>query len=200
MRFITAVYIFFYTIVFFLIGGYLIALALGWLGIQDIYRMIEYTQLSPNAKIITAAIGFLLIIISISFAQLILGRMEKERTIAFNTPTGQVTIALSAVEDLIKRLTQNFPEIKEMRPNVIANKRGIEVNLRAVLQSEVNIPDLISHLQEMIKTKIQEMLGIEEQITVKVHVAKIIASEEKKKTDSPEAETATLPFRGYRRT
>lgn len=201
MKFVTVLGVFFYTIVFFLIGGFLIAFALDWLDLQDIYKIVGYMQLNLNTKIITGLVGSLLIIISISFAQLILGGIEKERTIAFNAPTGQVTIALSAVEDLIKRLTQNFSVIKELRPSVVAGKKGVEVNLRIILQSEVNIPDLTSQLQETIKTKIQEMLGIEEQITVKIHVAKIITYGEKKKKESTDQEQeATPPFRGYGRT
>lgn len=198
MRMITALGIFFYTVISFLVGGILIAFALGWLNMHDILGLAQYMQLNLNSRIITAGVGSLLIIISISFAQLILGKIEKERTIAFNTQTGQVTIALSAVEDLIKRLTQNFSEIKEMRPAVIANKRGVEVNLRVILQNETNIPDLTGQLQEMIKTRIQEMLGIEEQITVKVHVAKIITYSEKKKKASITEETIP-PFGGYNR-
>lgn len=199
MRFMSVFGVIFYTMIFFLIGSLLIAFALGWLDVQQIYKIVEYAQISLNSKITTGLIGLLLILISISFAQLILGRIEKEKTIAFSTPTGQVTIALSAVEDLIKRLTQNIAEIKEMRPDVIANKRGVEVKLRVVLHSEVNIPDLTGHLQEIIKTKIQEMLGIEEQIIVKVHVAKIVTHGEKKKKDSTIEETIP-PYSGYRRT
>ena len=199
MKLVTSLGVFFYTVVFFIMGGFLIAAALGWLGAQDIYKIVDYMQLNLNSRIITGLAGFLLIIINISLGQLILGRIEKEKTIAFNTPTGQVTIALQAVEDLIKRLTQNFAEIKEVRPDVIANKKGVEVNLKVVLQSEANIPDLTSHLQEMIKTRIQEMLGIEEQITVKVHVAKIITYVEKKKKGSTTDEVVS-PFGGYGKT
>jgi uncharacterized alkaline shock family protein YloU len=201
MKFITVLGIFFYTIISFIIGGFLIAFALDWLKVQDIYSILGYMQLNLNSKIITGLAGFLLVIISVSFAQIILGRMEKEKTIAFNTPTGQVTIALAAVEDLIKRLTQNFSEIKELRPNVIASKKGVEVDLRVVLFSEVNIPELTTHLQDVIKTKIQGMLGIEEQITVKVHIAKIITYGEKKKIPAaPPSEETLPPYSGYRRT
>jgi uncharacterized alkaline shock family protein YloU len=200
MRLFIALGVFFYTVVFFLIGGLLIAFALDWLTVDDINRTVQYLQLGFNARIITGLVGFLVIVINIFFAQLILGRIEKEKTIAFNTPTGQVTIALSAVEDLIKRLAQSFSEIKEMRPDVVASKRGVEVNLRVVLQSEANIPDLTSHLQETIKTKIQEMLGIEEQISVKVHVAKIISYREKRQKESTTEKEALPPFRGYGRT
>jgi len=200
MKLATSLGVFFYTIVFLVIGGFLITMALGWLTAKDVYKIVEYMQLNLNSRIITGLAGFLLIIINISLGQLILGRIEKEKTIAFNTPSGQVTIALHAVEDLIKRLTHGFSEIKETRPSVIANKRGVEVNLKVVLQNESNIPDLTSHLQDMIKTKIQEMLGIEEQITVKVHVAKIITYVEKKKKGSTASEEVIPPFSGYTKT
>ena len=196
MKLVTSLGVFFYTVIFFIIGGVLIAAAFGWIGAKDIYAIADYLQLNLNSRIITGLVGFLLIIINISLGQLILGKIEKEKTIAFNTPSGQVTIALQAVEDLIKRLTQNFAEIKETRPDVIASKKGVEVNLRVILQNETNIPDLTGHLQEMIRTKIQEMLGIEEQITVKVHVAKIITYVEKKKK-SQAADEIIPPFGGY---
>ncbi len=47
--------------------------------------------------------------------------------------TTQYTIALSAIEDLIKRLAGIIPEIKELRPDVIATKKGIIVDIRVVL-------------------------------------------------------------------
>ena len=83
-----------------------------------------------------------------------------------------------------------------MRPVVIASKRGIEVRLRVILQIEANIPDLTSNLQEMIKTRIQDMLGIEEEITVKVHVAKIITYGDKKR-DANDITEVMPPFRGH---
>ncbi|MFC1658333.1 alkaline shock response membrane anchor protein AmaP [Candidatus Omnitrophota bacterium] len=198
MKFITSLGVFFYTVVFFIIGGFLIAVALGLLSSQDIYRIVDYMQINLNSRIITGLCGFLLIVVNISLGQIMLGRIEKEKTIAFNTPSGQVTIALQAVEDLIKRLTQNFMEIKEMRPDVVANKRGVEVSLKVVLQKEANIPELTGHLQDMIRTKIQEMLGIEEQITVKVHVSKIVSYTEKKKKGQA-ADEVVPPFGGYAR-
>lgn len=200
MRFFTVLGIIFYTAILFLIAGTLIVFALNWLPVQDITNLLEYIQLSQNSRIITGLLGILLILISISFAQLILGRLQREKTIAFNNPSGQVTISLSAVEDLIKRITGGIPEIKEIRPDVIAGKRGIEVNLRLVLKSEANIPDLTGQLQEMIKNKVQEILGVEEEILVKIHVAKIVSSEEsQRKKKESEREEPSIPFSGYGR-
>lgn len=198
MRIFTVLGILFYAIVLTLIGGGLIVLALNIIQPLDIQNVLIFVQSSLNARIIVGLSGLLLILISFSFAQLILGRFQRERTIAFSTASGEVTIALSAVEDLIKRLAGIIPEIKELRPDVIASKKGILVDLRVILRSEANIPELTSRLQEMTRSKIQEVLGIEEQIIVKIHVAKIITSEEKRRKEINKEEPP-IPYSGYGR-
>ena len=199
-RFLTIVIIFFYTLIFIMLGAGLIAVAWGLIQPQDLNAALSNVQTSLNYKLVFTLSGILLVLISISFAQLVLERFQRERTIAFSTSSGQVTISLSAVEDLIKRLTNIIPEIKELRPDVIATKKGLIVDLRVVLKSEANIPELTSRLQEITRSKIQEVLGIEEQIIIKIHVAKIINPEEKeRKRREPEKEDSAIPFSGYGR-
>ncbi len=200
MRIFTVLGILFYASVIILIGVTLIAFSLNLLQPQDINNLILYTQNSPHSKIIVGLSGLLLILISFSFAQLILGRFQREKTIAFTTSSGEVTIALSAVEDLIRRLAGIIPEIKELRPDVIATKKGIIVDIRVVLRSEANIPELTARLQEIARSKIQEVLGVEEQIIIKIHVTKIISMEEReKKRKEIEKQEPTIPFSGYGR-
>ncbi len=200
MRIFTVLGILFYAVVLILIGMILIIFSVNLLQPQDINSLLAYIQYSINSRIIVGLSGLLLIVISFSFAQLILGRFQRERTIAFTTASGEVTIALSAVEDLIKRLAGVIPEIKELRPDVIATKKGIIVDIRVVLKSEANIPDLTSRLQEITRSKIQEILGLEEQIIIKIHVVKIISIHDTdRKRKELEKEEPTIPFSGYGR-
>jgi hypothetical protein len=198
MRIFTVLGILFYASVLILIGVILIIFSLNVLKPQDINNLLTYVQYNTNSRIIIGLLGLLLILISFSFAQLILGRFQREKTIAFATSSGEVTIALSAVEDLIKRLTGFIPEIRELRPDVIATKKGINVDLRVILKSEANIPEMTARLQEITRAKIQEVLGIEEQINIRIHVAKIISIEEKEKKRR-ETEETNIPFGGYGR-
>lgn len=198
MRIFTVLGVIFYAGVIILVGISLVIFSLNLLQVQDISNLLSFAQVNNNLRIIIGLSGVLLILISLSFAQLILGRLQREKTIAFTTSTGEVTIALSAVEDLIRRLAGIIPEIKELRPDVIATKKGIIVDLRVVLKREANIPELTSRLQEITKSKIQEVLGVEEQITVKIHIAKIVGLEDKKKREF-EKEEPTVPFSGYGR-
>jgi len=198
MRFFSVIGVLFYAVIIILVGVTLIAFSFGLFQPQHISDTLAYLQSNNNSKMITGMTGFLLILISFSFAQLILGKFQREKTICFNTSSGEVTIALSAVEDLIRRIAGIMPEIKELRPDVIATKKGIVVDLRVVLKSEANIPELTARLQEITKSKIQEVLGIEEQIMIRIHVTKIITGEDKRKKET-EKEQPSIPFGGYGR-
>lgn len=198
MRFLTVVGISFYMIVLILIGLGMIVFSLNVLSPGDIIRLLEITQYNTNYRILFGLSGAFLIIISYSFAQLILGRFQREKTIAFATSTGEVTISLSAIEDLIRQLAFVFPEIRELKPDVIATKKGIIVHMRVVLRSEANLPELTSRLQDVTKTRIQEVLGIEEAIVIKIHIAKIITKEEKEKRRREiEQQIPSVPYGGY---
>lgn len=200
MKFFTVLGIAFYATVLILIGIVLILFSVKLLPPQQIYDLLNLIQESTNYRAIIFLSGILIILVSYSFAQLILGRFQREKTIAFTTSSGQVTIALSAIEDLIRQLTYLFSEIKELKPDVIATKRGIIVQLRVVLKSEANLPELTARLQDITKTKIQEVLGVEEDIIIKIHIAKIITREEKeRKRKETDKEEHTIPYGGYGR-
>jgi len=205
MRFFNSLGIVFYATVLSIIGAGLIVYSFNLLQPAQISDVLVYLQSGLNTRLIVGLSGLLLILISFSFAQLILGRFQSEKTIAFTTPSGEVTVALSAVEDLIRRIAALLPEIRELRPDVIAGKKGLMVDLRVILRSEANIPELTARLQDLTKSKIQSALGIEEQISIRIHIAKIITSEEKDKkrksqsAGEPMEQQAGLPYGGYGR-
>lgn len=163
---------------------------------------LDYFYGNPNPRILLGLVGFFLIVVSVSIAQLILGTLDREKTIAFDTPSGAISISLSAIEDLIKRSASKIFEVKEIRPDVVA-RRGIEVNLRVVLRSEANITEITSRIQDLVKSKIQEMLlGIDEPIRIKIHVAKIVSDEDIKKDsrnkkDHNSQGESGVPYHGY---
>ena len=156
------VIIFFYILVSALLGAGILSFSLNLVDLNEVVFRLNEISSNLNARIVLAASGILLILIALLLAQITSARREREKTIAFNNPSGQVTITLFAVEDLIRRIGQELPQIKELRPNVIATKkRGIQVTIRLTLKSETNIPEFTAQLQEMVKSRIQEIFGID---------------------------------------
>ena len=142
---------------------------------------------TANIKLILVITGTLLIFISIMVVQLALGKLQRERTIAFENPDGQVTISLTAIEDFIKRAIKQMPEVKELKPHVRAGKKGISIINRVVLFSDINIPETTEKIQNVVKTRILEMLGVEEPVSIRVHVVKIVHKDDGQKDHKNDA-------------
>jgi len=192
--------IIFYSTIITLIGFAFIVFAFHKLEPQQLIDVLVYIQTGFSSRMIVGLSGVLLIILSISFAQIILGRFQKEKTIAFPTSSGEVTIALAAVEDLIRRLSVLIPEVKELRPNVVAKKDTIIVDLRVALKSGSNMPELTSRLQELVKSEIERVLGLEQEPIVNIHITKIASLEDRdRKRKESDKQEPTIPFGGYGR-
>ncbi len=180
MRVFNIVAIFIYTLLFSMIGAILIALSLRTESLDSIITGFTYLSHMENIRMGLALTGAGLILVNISIAQLSIGKLKRHKTIAFENPYGQVTLSLSAIEDYIRKLTNSMTEIKEIRSNITAGKSGIEIVARAVLYSDINIPDVTEKIQNVIRLRLQEMLGIEEKVTIKIHVTKIVQREKGK--------------------
>ncbi len=196
MKIFNIVAIFIYTLIFSIIGGFLIALSLRTESLDSIISLMNYLSQTDNIRLTMALIGLFLILVNISIAQLSIGKLRKHKTIAFDNPNGRVTISLGAIEDYIKKLTHNMTEIKDMKSNISAGRAGIEVITKAVLYSDANIPEVTEKIQNAIKYRLQEMLGIEETVAVKIHVTKVV--EKGKKTEKKNAVSQPEPggFKG----
>ncbi|UCH12209.1 MAG: alkaline shock response membrane anchor protein AmaP [Candidatus Omnitrophota bacterium] len=182
-----------YTVVFIIIGAALIAISLELITLDQIKAFYETYNLQTSIGLA----GVVFILLGLLITHFTFGGIQRERTIAFNTPDGQVVISLSAIENFIKKLANQIPEIKDMRSNVIASKKGVNISARVSLWSDSNIPDVTEKIQGIIKNKVQDMLGIEEPITTKVHVAKIV-HRESSKSKSPKEAAGVTPQPPYR--
>ena len=194
MRFISGLTLFFYTLVFLLVGGACIAISLDLIPQESIVESLNTVYVSTNTRLIIGVTGLLLIAISLMVTRITIGKLQRERTIAFENQDGQVTISLVAIEDFIKRAAKQLPEVKELKPSVRADKKGIIVIARVTLFSDINIPETTEKIQAIVKTRVQEMLGLEEQTTVRVHVVKIVNKEEAGKGERREDKSPK--FRG----
>ncbi len=187
-----------YLVLYLVIGGALIVLAFNVFSLDQIIEGVNFLYTAQNLKLAMGVIGIMFILIGILSAQISFGKMHREKTIAFENPDGQVVVSLAAIEEFIKRMVKEMPQVKELKSAVTASKKGINVISRATLFSDSNIPEITEKIQSMIKTKLLEMLGIEEAISVKIHVTKLLHRDRAGKEEPTEPKEASrhIPFRG----
>ena len=189
-----------YTLILIAIGAGLILLALNFFSPDDIASAISDMQANPNMKLIVGITGGAFILAGLLIANISLGRIQTEKTIAFENPEGQVTVSLSAIEDFIKKSVHQLSEVKEMRSKVAASKKGISIVCRATIYDDSNIPETTERIQAIVKSKVHDMLGVEETINIKVNIVKISSKGKSEKTklakDYPEETSRRMPFTG----
>ncbi|MFH1782387.1 MAG: alkaline shock response membrane anchor protein AmaP [Candidatus Omnitrophota bacterium] len=188
MKTFNMILIFIYTMIFSVIGALLIAISFHAEYFNLFKSLTDQISQQNNLRLGLAGLGFLMMVVNISIVQLSLNRLRKDKNIAFDNPYGRVTVSLTAIEDYIKKLTNEMSEVKEIKSSINSIKSGIEVNAKVILYSGFNIPEVTEKIQSAIKMRLQEMLGLEETVVIKVHVVKIISTEKKHPTtDVPES-------------
>lgn len=186
-----------YILLFVLIGLGLIAFSLHWVSVESPLWWLEAAYSDKNLRLACFLAGAGLILLNWMYAELALSRFQKQKTIAFENPNGQVTVSLAAIEDFIRRSSAELQDVKELHSDVVARKGKILVRARAVLWSGAHIPEAAERIQSVIKSKVQEMLsGIEEPVIVRVHVAKIALKEGKESPAERRPGQFSPPFRG----
>lgn len=156
-----------------------------------------------DLRIIVAAASIAMLLVNFILYRQFKTNFFRERVIAFNNPSGQVSVSLLAIEDLVKRSLIKFEELKEVKVSITASKKGLNIKIKWVLFSDINIPEITQKAQDLVKKKIQDTIGVDENIDVTIHIGRIVppiikekAKEEKQVEEEPINDN--IPFRGYR--
>jgi uncharacterized alkaline shock family protein YloU len=198
MWLLTRIAIVFYIFIIWTTGMAVILFASHVLDLQTIKRLLLMIYYDNQSGAMAAICAGGLMFMSFILARLIYGSRQMERTIAFENPNGRVTVSLTALEDLIKRLIVQMPEVKEIRPYMIATRKGLEVDIKLALRHEVNIPELTARFQDLVRRKIEEAVGMEGKINIRMHVVKISLEDIKSKKREEFQIPTQAPFHGYR--
>jgi len=186
-----------YLLIYLLIGCGLIGLSLTFLPSEKIISYMRYAYNDQNIKLGLGIVGIIFVAVGIITTKVSLGKLQREKTIAFDNEDGQVIVSLAAIEDYIRRAVKFLPQVKDLKSVVTAGKKGITVTSRATLYSDANIPDVTEKIQGLVKTKLIEMLGIAETITIRVHVVKLASRTVKEELEEKKENgvLSPVPFR-----
>ena len=203
MKLMTDIAIVFYKYVVILLGCVIGIYVLNLVEFQDVVYILYRIYHDPELRIIFGALAVIMLIKNFVYVRTLGGYQQRGKTIAFDNPSGRVSVSLLALEDLIRRVIDKVPEVKDVKPVITAGNKGIDVLARIILRAEVNLPDMTSKLQDLVKRKIQDTIGVDESVTVRIDVVKIIPEGKTKRKDKdpenpPQDMEPPVPFHGYR--
>lgn len=187
-----------YLVIMVAAGTLCLAVALKLITSAHLTNTINIVTGSITSQIVVGGIGLIFIVIGIVTPYRLSKSIKRDRMIAFQNPDGEVTVSLLAVEEYVRKLASEIPGVKDVKARVISGKKGINVITSMSLSGGPNIPELSEMMQVMLRTNVQNMLGVEEKILVKLHINKLgkgAVPEAGPAQEEPE-EPMHVPFRG----
>ena len=198
--------ILFYVTIILFVGSSILLFALNWLSFGDLYVLSHAFYHNPDLRMIVGIVGAVILITNFLFYRYFSVNVHRDKIIAFDNPSGRVSVSLMAMEDLVRRMIIKMSQVKDGRVKIKATKKGLDVKIRVIIKSETHIPELTSKIQDQVKRKIQDTIGLEEPVDVAIYVGKIIPERVRTKVveetsdgnDDDKPSSPTVPFQGYR--
>jgi len=190
MGFLTALIYIFLSLV---VGVGLVGLSLEIISINVFTEYVKSIPADFSLRLTLTLIGLLLILMCFQYLKTLFRSSRKNKSIAFESPEGKVSITLFAIEDMLRKMLEEKTEISHIRPKVYLRKKFIEVNTKGILTTEVNLVDFTREVQEKVREKMSSLLGEEKEIKVNLEIRKVSLGD-KKSLEEAEPE---IPFRNY---
>lgn len=176
------------------VGITLIGLTAGFLPLDTFITYVKEVMLvGPVQKVVWMMVGIVILLSCLSFIRRMGKSDRREKLVTRQTSEGNVSITLSAIEDMIKKTLEEKKEISHVKPRVKCTRKGINVKVKGSLREEVNLLDFTSLVQKLIKKKLTYLLGEEEQLKVNIEIKKLAFPT----FQETEEEEPKVPFRNY---
>lgn len=192
MTFLRKLFSFFYMAVMVLAGLSLAFMVWGILPPETFLSFCDFLGTDIALQVAASLVALIFILTGISAPAKVSRRLKKRRVVSFQNPDGEVTISLSAIEDYVRKVARGIGDIEEVRSKVGMSKKGINIISDVVIASGANIPEVTEAIQLQVKQRLQNMLGVEERINVKMHVRKIGKAGD---GDDSDEESRRVPYR-----
>lgn len=153
--------------------------------LQLIEATTKHLYQDPNLRMVTLGLSGLFLLTCISFIPSLIFFNRREKTISLTTPYGEVQVALGAIEDFVKIAKDHVPGVHELRPKIFVRGHGLKIYVRAALWSDQSIPSAAQDIQDTIRQYIQNTLGIDQPVEIRVFVSKIMYRESSNTPTSP---------------
>lgn len=196
MNFIKKVAILVYLVLMISIGAVLILVAIEAITPEMASSALQLVDQTPAFQMTLYAIGGIFLLMGAIGPLRMVAGLRGGSIIAFQNPDGEVTVSLKAIEDYIKKISKDIPGICDVRSHVEVRRNGVNITCYVSLTAGSNIPDITERIQLAVRSRLQNMLGMEEKINIKMHVSRIIKGSKSEAIPlEEELGPAEIPFR-----
>ncbi len=158
---------------FLTFGSLLVIVSLHILSLDAAIIRIQELYNSPLKSFQTGLLGLFFISAGLIFSKMLLKAGRQSEAIIFQSEIGPMVVSVNAVEDVAKKVLKHFHLVKESKIKTLVHGKNIEIRLRLTLWAGGRVPELLGEIQEKLRTRVQKLLGPENQVEINCDVQKI---------------------------
>ena len=147
-------------IVFIAFAGLFAVVIIGFVSIEQIVTVIQSLPKGWLTVIIMSAMVCVFLFLGI---KLVFMRPKKDKIqscLIKNDENGEIFIAVSAIDNLVKMAILSFPDVKNLKVRIKASRTGVVVFGKIFAPVGINTPELLTSIKELIKQFVEEKSGI----------------------------------------
>lgn len=148
-----------YTLALAIISGFMVvsAIAPDWAQ-PDLW--VGESLATLRGRVVVGLIGTAFFAVSV---RLIFSAFQRRggQPVVHETPLGEVSISLDAVENLIRKVVRSIKGVRETTAVVTHGKDGLHAVLRATISPEVSIPEVSEEIQSSVRQYVKRVVGVD---------------------------------------
>jgi len=156
----------------------LLLLAIGAAFIIDGMGLYDLTGWVDDNVFYSMLGGAVVIVLTVVIMIALLFGGSGDRTVAFKMQYGEVRFSARAIEDCVRRVAHEVPELLEIQPRVIRSRKGLVIRCLVTLQTGTDLRKATSVIQNRIYDHVRGVLGVEEIADIPIIVRKWAPAEE----------------------
>jgi uncharacterized alkaline shock family protein YloU len=158
------------------VGATLLAVSLKVLSPEKVAESLTFFTGSVNMQVTLGVIGAILLMLGVIAPMRAAKGSNSARVVKFQNPDGEVAVSLSAIEEYIRKIAKEQHEIGELKCYVDINRKGVDITCAISIAASANIPEVTEKMQLAIKNHLQVLIGMEEKISIKMQITRIMGN------------------------
>lgn len=148
---------FLFAVLFLTVSLGLVLISIGWT------TPLELLTAAYNVSQVRIAFGMtggFMMIVALYIFLLSIFRHPSQHAAIEISPQGDIDISFKAIENIIQQVAQSIRGVRNIKPIIRSNGKGVYVYLKAVIGPEINIPEASKALQDKVRDVLQSSAGL----------------------------------------
>ncbi|MDD5218523.1 MAG: alkaline shock response membrane anchor protein AmaP [Candidatus Omnitrophica bacterium] len=158
---------------FLTLGSLLIIVSFHVLSLEDALLKVQDIYCTPAKSFQVGLTGLFFILVGLIFSKMLVKSGRNAEAIIFQSELGPIVVSVTAIEDVVKKVIKRFHLVKESKVKTIVHGKNVEIRLSLVLWSGGQVPELLSEIQDQIRSRIKKLLGTENRVEIHCDVQRI---------------------------